>query len=129
MVTTKKQLHAENITLSQAKVQLSQEKGQLMQDNAKLRQEKVQLIQEKAQLMQEKAQLMQEKVQLSLENGLKANELLDYKKQADMYENERRMSQEVNTQLKSQMQVHIRILTYKNTACGHRRRCRRPISL
>lgn len=55
-------------------------------------------------LRQEKAQLNQEKIE----------ELLEYKNQADMYENERRKSQEVNTQLKSSNQVH----SYKNTACA-----------
>ena len=81
MVTTKKQLHTENVTLSQEKVRLSQENRRLMQDNAKLR---------------------QEKAQLSLENSLKTKELLDYKKQADMYETERR-SQDVNTHSSSQV--------------------------
>ena len=94
MVTTNKQLHMENVTLNQKNLCLSQEKRQLMQDIEKLR--------------QEKAQLNQEKTQLSLENSLKTEELLDYKKQADiMYENERRKSQEVNTQLKSSNQVHL----------------------
>lgn len=86
MVTTKKQLHTENVTLSQEKLQLKKEKRHLIQDNAKLREEKAQLIQEKTQ------------IRLSLE---------DYKKQADMYENERRRSQEVNSQIKSSNQVYI----------------------